>query len=151
MPAKGQCKYTPDELEAKVEEYFEYCKENKVEAIVGKTVVMVSTPPDIVGLSLFLGISRETLYRYLHGDYRGDTGDSRENTQQRVCDILTRARDRIIQDAYQGASLGRYNERITQLRLGRMGESVKTEIEHSGNMAVTWQGSTAQEAEDWAK
>lgn len=145
MPAKGQCKYTPEELEKKVEEYFDYCKNTMVEAVVGKQVIQVSKPPHIIGLALYLGMHRDTIYRYLNGDYRGS-----EEAQNKVSDILSRARDRIVLDAYEGAALGRYNERITQLKLGRMGESVKQEIQANAELAVTWQGATAQEADEYS-
>lgn len=145
MPGKGQCKYTPEALKKKVDEYFDYCKNTMVEAVVGKQVIQVSKPPHIIGLALYLGITRETLYQYLDGNYRGS-----EEAQKKVSDILSRARDKIILDAYEGAALGRYNERITQLKLGRMGESVKQEIQANAELAVTWQGTTAQEADEYS-
>lgn len=75
-----------------------------------------------------------------------DIAEGDAEAQLTMRHILTRAKDRMVQDAYEGATLGRYNERITTLRLGRMGETVAQQIEHTGAMTVTWQGISAEDA-----
>ena len=144
MPGKGQCKLTPDELVQRVAAYFEDCAATKVEAVIGKRVVEVSRPPTMIGLAIWLDMTQDTLYRYLNGDYRayGDAGQIDNEARQHVSEIITRARDKIIRDAYEGATLGRYNERITTLRLGRMGER-QTEPEQSMTIKVETGGHTS--------
>lgn len=51
MPAGRPLKYTADELQAKVNEYFE-----------------TESQPTIAGLAVFLGIERKTLYNYKEQD-----------------------------------------------------------------------------------
>lgn len=164
MPGRGQATYTPEALEAKIDQYFDWCNlpENHVETISGKHRISIPRPPMWVDLSVYLGVDRETLRRWMNGEYHSiqesrkglspdEVAQAEKKAQERVRGILTRARDRIVTDAYLGASRGVYNERATALRLGRMGETPKTEVQHSGAMTVAWEGVSAGEAEDYAR
>lgn len=163
MPLRGDATYTPDELQAKIDEYFAWCQapEQKTFAVTGKHIIDIPRIPMWVDMAVYLGLSRETLRRWLDGDYHNigdrsglstdDIANKEAEAQNRVRDILSRARDRIINDAYVGASRGVYNERATALRLGRMGETPKTEVQHSGNMTVAWDGVSAADADQYAR
>lgn len=157
MPARGQVTYTPDELEQLIDEYFAKCANEEVMAVVGKTKITLPRMPTIEGLALHLGLGRATLYRWLEGEYGattegpgGETVPDKE-AQQRVRDMLARAKDRIILDAYEGATYGRYNDRITMMRLGRMGETVKQEVDQTTTVKAVWVGVDPADAEQYSK
>lgn len=162
---RGEVKYTPEELEKAVDAYFAWCQEPEqwTFAIVGKHRVEIPRIPMWIDLALYLGVDRETLRRWMEGEYnyipeelrkaltKEQIAEQELEAQKRVRGILTRAKERIINDAFIGAGRGVYNERATAFRLGRMGETVKQEVQHSGGMAVAWQGVDPADADKYSQ
>ena len=156
MPKKGQAKLTVEQLEHGLEEYFQLCKETKVTAVIGKQLVEISKPPMIQGILLHLGIDDNTWYKYADGDYPVDPqslkeGETVESIQKYVKDIIGCARQRIIVDAYEGATLGIYKEQTTQNRLSRMGEKPNVELNNTGSFKLEWANVSPSQADAYSK
>lgn len=49
------------------------------------------------------------------------------------------------------ASNGDMDSKTAALLLSKYGYSIKTDVEHSGNMAVTWSGVANNDADEWSK
>lgn len=64
-------KFTPEELENKIKEYFEYCDQNK-------------KPYTIAGIAYFIGTDRQTIYNY------------EKSNDEQLFGIIKRARDKIL-------------------------------------------------------
>ena len=156
MPAKGHGKLTLQQLESGIEEYFKICKETKVTAVIGKQLVEIPKPPLIQGLLLHLGIDDNTWYRYADGEFPVDPktlkdGETVESVQKYVREIIGCARQRIIVDAYEGATLGIYKEQTTQNRLSRMGEKPNVDITNTGSFKLEWANVSPDKAMDYSK
>lgn len=152
MPAKGQCRIAAEELIRRAEQYFIDCDNSKVEYTTRAGVPCVrQTPYTMIGLANAIGISRKTLYEYLDGKYPSDDTEDGRYTQELVRNTLARMRDRVEQYTVEHAALGDIDNRIAQLLMSGWGYKDRHEVEHSGGLSVTWQGSTAQEAEEWAQ
>ena len=156
MPGKGQGKLTLEQLRDGIEEYFKLCKETKVTAVIGKQLVEISKPPLIQGLLLHLGIDDNTWYRYGDGEFPVDPkklkeGETVESIQKQVRDIIGCARQRIIVDAYEGATLGIYKEQTTQNRLSRMGEKPNVELNNTGSFKLEWANVSPDQADAYSK
>lgn len=152
MPAKGQAKLSPEQIEQLIAQYFVYCDSTKRIVTVGKRVAEVTIPYSMAGLAAYMDVSRDTLYEWCKGKYpiHEDTEEGRD-IQKRVSDSIARARRKIEASLLERSLTGELDSKIASLILGMMGYTNKQEVQHSGNMAVTWQGSTAQEAEEWSK
>ena len=152
MPAKGRAKLTPEQIDKLIQEYFEHCDSTVRAVQIGKRVAEVQTPYSLAGLAAYMDLSRDTLYEWSNGKYpvSDDTEGSRD-IQNRVSDSIMRARRRIEASLLERSLTGELDSKIAALILGHMGYAAKQEVQHSGNMAVTWQGSTAQDAEEWSR
>jgi len=76
--------YLPEQLEAKIEEYYEYCYYFKVEQAVGNgAVVKVKKPrvPTMEGLYNFLGICKDTWSQY---GQEKEYSDLIKNTSEKI-------------------------------------------------------------------
>lgn len=74
-------------------------------------------PPSIYRLSKDLGIDDQTFYRYVNDDYT----ENRESYNKQICDILADAKQRIINELYEGLALGYWNERLIMAQLAKFG------------------------------
>ena len=108
------------------------------------------TPYTMVGIANALGISRDCLYEYMDGRYPSDGTEKGDNTQRLIADTLTRARAKVEQYTIEHAALGDIDNRIAQLLMHGWGYASKQEVQHTGGLAVTWQGATAQEADEYS-
>ncbi len=158
MPAKGQAKLTLEQIQEGVEKYFSDCDASRVEYVTKAGIPQVrQIPYTMIGLANALGVTRDTLYRWCNGDYpvddkdKGKDADKGKHIQQQVSDTLTRARLRVEQYTVEHAAMGDIDNRIAQLLMSGWGYASKQEVEHSGNIAVQWQGTTPEDAADWAK
>lgn len=152
MPAKGQSNVSHQELIRRAEQYFIDCDNSRVEYTTRAGVPCVrQTPYTMIGLANAIGVSRKTLYEYMAGKYPSDGTEEGDAAQHLVRDTLMRMRDRVEQYTVEHAALGDIDNRIAQLLMSGWGYKERHEVEHSGGMAVTWQGSTAQEAEEWSR
>lgn len=103
-----------EELEKRVNEYFEYCEVNE-------------KPCTISGLAYFLGVNRRTVVNYANREAYGD--------------VIERARDRVLMDMEEGAMVGKYNPAITIFGMKNNFEmSDKTEVkqEVDAEIKVKW-------------
>ena len=80
--------FTPDDIESKINDYFNYCNEN-------------SKPFTMSGLALFLDCSRTTLYNYDKELVKFK--DLKEDDKQRILNAVKRAKRMV--EAYQEEQL----------------------------------------------
>ena len=113
----------------------------------------------MVGLAVYLGISKTSLYEYLDGKYdepidsidsNSDKGYGQGYTE-RYSDVLARARDRIELETLNAASNGDTDSRITLARLAKFGYSTKVETESKTELTVKWEGVDTSDIEAWGK
>lgn len=78
-------------------------------------------PPSIWALSRLLGITDDTFRRYVDEDYTQDRDAYNTETQKEICSILADAKERIIQELYEGVQLGYWNERVSMAQLQKFG------------------------------
>ena len=81
-------RFTPDDIENKINDYFNYCNEN-------------SKPFTMSGLALFLDCSRTTLYQYENELIKFNNVS--ENDKQRIMNAVKRAKRMV--EAYQEEQL----------------------------------------------
>jgi len=147
MPGKYQAKIKPDELIQKIDAYFEECDRTVRTVVIGKRTAEVSRPYTMVGLALYLGIHKDTLYEWLKGKYPC----KEKKAQKQVTDSLARAKMKIETSLLERSLTGELESRTATLILGKMGYANKQEVEHSGGVSVKWEGASASEAEDYSR
>lgn len=99
----------------------------------------------MVGLAVYLGVGKSTLYEYAEGKYDMDD----EDDTQRYSDILSRARDRIEAITLSAATNGDTDSRVALARLARFGYSTKVEVDQKASLTVQWEGVTADDIRAW--
>ena len=122
----------PDEFEACVNAYFNYCDTNLIEKQMGHskgiTIMRIPTPYSMAGLARALGISRDALNRYKHQD--NGLADINPEIAQRTADCIYRARERIHENNISMGLLGMHDSKISELNLiNNFGYTRRTEIE----------------------
>lgn len=128
----------PEELEEKIQAYFEYIKGETLDGkMAGPIVLRPPEPQTITGLALFLGFeSRQSFYDYEKND--------------EYSYIIKRARLQI-EVGYE-VRLHGTNPTGAIFALKNMGWTDKQEIdqktEHSGSIAITWQDPELPDPED---
>lgn len=93
---------TPEELQLKIQDYFDDCDSRVVKQIynkLGDVVAEVTAPYTVTGLAYYLGTSRETLINY----------SKREN----FFDTINKAKAFIESRLQESSLLGHYNPAIT--------------------------------------
>jgi hypothetical protein len=129
--------YTPDTLWEESCNYFQWCEDNpwKEKDWVGKDAVRVERekprPFTVLGLCIFLDIDHQTLLNY-------------EKTKEYFA-VVTRIKDIIYTQKFEGAAVGAYNSNIIARDLGL---SDKKEL--SGGMTINWPEEKTYEANDKA-
>lgn len=114
-------KYTdPEKLEADIKAYFDHCESTKreFELKAGGTLTRYEEPPSMIGLALWLDVSKVALYKWLDGEYMEQVD---ERTKERFLYLLSRARDRIEQTTLARATTGDYQPKIAAMVLTNMG------------------------------
>ena len=114
--------------------------------------------PSIVGLAVYLGIGKASLYEYLDGKY-DEPIDSNIDTDmgcgqgytERYSAVLARARDRIELETLNAASNGDTDSRITLARFAKFGYSTKVETESKAELTVKWEGVDTSDIREWGK
>lgn len=110
-----------DELQRKVDAYFEHCKQSeKVYELKNGDIKIRKEFPTMAGLSVWLNVNRDTLYSYMNGEAVNKNG---EEVNNRISDTLSHARNRIIQELVQSSMAGDADSRIAGLLLSAMGET----------------------------
>ena len=94
----------------------------------------------MIGLAVWLGISKVTLYSYIRGEIEG--------ADERIVSLLSRARDRIEEHVVQAAANGDYDARIAGLVLSGYGYGKPQEEQ---TVTVRVQAATPKEVDDWSR
>lgn len=151
---------SPEELIKRVDAYFDHCDKTREERQLKSGDIRVRQElPSMVGLAVYLGIGKSTLYEYAEGKYdkdisdierddKGDNGDDGEYAQ-RYSDILSCARDRIEAITLIAATNGDTDSRVALARLARFGYSTKVELDQKAALTVQWEGATAEDIGEW--
>lgn len=125
----------PDELQRKVDAYFEDCENSKrVYELKSGDIKIRQTFPSMSGLSVWLQIHRSTLYSYMNGEGKVQLDES---ISKAISDTLIYARERIKQSLIQSSLSGDADSRIAGMLLTAMGE---TTPETSATVNVIIQG-----------
>ena len=123
-----------------VDEYFTERKEQEeVRELKNGDKRVYRTPPSIYGLASKLGISRQTFYDYTDGSNSENEAYSKE-----IMDILTDARERIINELSEGVLLGYWNDKVASAMLVKYGEIGSTEDNRTLTINI-------QSKESWAE
>lgn len=116
-PCKWQAE-NYNELKRLIDEYFSERKESQeVRELKNGDKRVYRTPPSKYGLCQKLGIDTDTFDRYTDADYT----EGRESYNKEICGLLVDARERIINELYEGALLGYWDSRITAAQLVKFG------------------------------
>ena len=151
---------SPAELAKKVDEYFAKCEASKqARELKSGDVRIRQVLPSMVGLAVYLGIGKASLYEYLDGKYDEPIDSNNIDTDmgcgqgytERYSDVLARARDRIELETLNAASNGDTDSRITLARLAKFGYSTKIETESKTELTVKWEGVDTSDIEAWGK
>lgn len=136
----------PVELEQRVEAYFEHCAASRREIVLRSGDVRVrEESPTILGLALWLDVSRETIYSYINKD---DCRELDKDIYNTISDILARARSRCEAALVRRAMDGDCDPRTAALLLTNYGYATKAETEQRVTVSVT---GAAQDAAEWSK
>lgn len=150
---------TPEELSRRIDGYFQQCYDSREEITLKSNDKRIrQTLPSMVGLAVYLGISKASLYEYLDGKYdepidntNGNSGNSSGKYTETYSDVLARARDRIELETLNAASNGDTDSRITLARLAKFGYSTKVETETKAELTVKWEGVDTSDIDAWGK
>lgn len=147
MPAKGDRKLEPEEIESKIKQYFAECDASRVDYITKAGIPMSKQIPySMEGLQEALdNIHHSTYERWATGDYPGE-----HEEKDRVSAMLTRASAKVRRYTIEHAAMGEIDSKIATLLMSKWGYSSKAEIEHSGGFSVTWEGASGDDASKWS-
>lgn len=135
-------------LAARIESYFDLCEASRHEYPLrnGSVQVRYTKPPTMAGLSVFLGVHKDTVYSYMSGQERASLSGE---TTKSIADVLTRARDRIEAFTVEASMSGDIDPKTASLILGGFGYTSKTE--EKSTVTVRLAGATSQEVDDWSR
>lgn len=108
----------PEEVRQIIDEYFREREEKQeVRELKNGDKRVYRTPPSIYSLCKKLGITEELFSRW--------TSESRDdvpkNADSQICELLTDAKKRIIEELYEGLALEYWNERLILAQLTKFG------------------------------
>ena len=135
MNTKPTCFNDPEELQKKVDAYFEHCEgSKKVYELKNGDIKIRQEFPSMVGLARWLGVHKDTLSSYILGE---DKVSLDEDTNKKISATLICARDEIKKNYIQASMSGDADSRIAGMLLTAMGE---TTPESSTTVNVIIQG-----------
>lgn len=135
-----------DELDERVEAYFKHCADSRQELPLRNGDIRIRQElPSMVGLALWLGVHRDTLYSYINGTDGTNGLDAEEH--KTASDILARAQLRIHQATMIAAANGDMDSRTAAMLLTNYGyaraaddsPTVTVRID-SGSSGADWAG-----------
>nr|DAX12954.1 MAG TPA: DNA packaging protein gp3 [Caudoviricetes sp.] len=128
-------------IEKRVQAYFDHCDSTRQERTLKSGDLRIRQEhPSMIGLAVWLGISKVTLYSYIRGEIEG--------ADERIVSLLSRARDRIEEHVVQAAANGDYDARIAGLVLSGYGYGKPQEEQ---TVTVRVQAATPKEVDDWSR
>lgn len=111
-----------EELEKKVQEYFDRCKSSqKIYELKNGDIKIRQEFPTMSGLASFLGVSRDTLYSFINGEDKEMWVSADE--LKLISDTLSRARQDIATALAQASLSGDADAKIAAMLLTAMGEA----------------------------
>ena len=135
MP-KPFCITDPDKLKQDVQAYFDHCHSTeKIYDLKSGDIKIRKQFPTMTGLANWLGISRDSLYRYTNGEENTAGYDAK--CIKAISDTLIHAKQDIAEELMQAAISGDADSRIAGMLLTAMGE---TTPENSTTVNVIIQG-----------
>ena len=136
------------ELAARIEAYFDQCMSSRREFPLknGSVQVRYTKPPSMAGLSVFLGVHKDTVYSYMSSESK--SGVSSETTKD-IAEVLARARDRIEAFTVEAAMSGDIDPKTAQLILGGFGYANKTEERTTVTVKIA--GADSKAVDDWSR
>lgn len=119
-------------LEKQIEAYFDACEASKqVFSLKNGDIKIRQTFPSVVGLALSLGVHKDTIYSYINeepkshlkemSDSSGSSDGDYDSLQNRISDLLSRARDRIEVSTYGAVASGDFEPRLGSMIMGNFG------------------------------
>jgi hypothetical protein len=136
---------TPEELETKIQAYFDECDATTVKQTFdkdGNITARITKPYTLTGLALFLHTSRESLHEYMNGELlRFQNASTEEEVQcaKRYVDAVKRAKTMCENWTEEHALIGSTNPIFSIFSLkNNHGWTDKTEVEmkHAGTVLV---------------
>lgn len=134
----------PAALAERVEAYFKHCEDSRqTRELKNGDIRIRQEAPCAIGLAVWLGIDKATLYRYINGE----TNTSAEpEVQQQIRDTLAGARDRFELYTVTAAANGDMESRTAALLLNTYGYSKPQD----DNATVTVRIDSGDKSADWA-
>lgn len=158
MGRKAALKLTPGQLQSKIDAYFDHCESSAdVRQLKSGDVRVRKQWPTMVGLALWLDIHKDTLYKYLNGEYptewiddKGLSDIEKHNIKRAYTDTLARARQQVEMSTITAAANGDIDGRIAQLLMHQWGYK-SDPIDNTGTVTIQWQGVDKSDAERFSK
>ena len=136
----------PEDLERKINEYFDRCEKSKTEYVLKNGDVRVKQEhPSVIGLSVFLDCDKDTINSYLRGDEKKSM--SAELTES-ITAALARAKRRIEAETLNNALNGDCDPKIAALCLAAYGYGKE---QSDATVTVRVEGAGAPDVEGWSK
>lgn len=143
---------SPEELAQKIDGYFAHCAASKdIRELKSGDIRVRQEIPSMVGLAVFLGIGKSTLYDYAEGKYDKQTGEQADKHTDSYSEVIACARDRIEIATLQAASNGDMDGRVALARLAKFGYSPKVETESKAVLSVQWEGASIDDIDAWGR
>lgn len=106
----------PEKVQEIVDNYFaEREAEQEVRELKNGDKRVYRIPPSIYSLASKLGLTRQAFYDYI------DQSNTSEAYNKEIINILTDAKERIIEELTEGVLLGYWNERVVMAQLQKFG------------------------------
>jgi len=133
-----------DKVSNAINEYFQKrVEQQEVRELKNGDKRVYRTPPSIYALCKHLGISEMTFSRYLNKEFEDDETENKAYNKE-ICELLADAKQRIIQELYEGVCLGFWNERVVMAQLQKFGVIGLDTENHEVKVVI-------QGNEDWCK
>lgn len=123
--------------------FYEREKQQEVRELKNGDKRVYRTPPSIYALCCALGISEMTFSRYINKEFEDDENENKAYKRE-ICELLADAKNRIIQELYEGVCLGYWNERVVMAQLQKFGVIGNDTENHEVKVVI-------QGNEDWCK
>lgn len=143
----------PKALQETIDRYFESVDAAPPVAVaVGKSVIAKKLPPSPAGLARCLGITTQTLGRYMRGEVKCDGMKARD--VEAVMSILTDARMRIEEEIQTRGLIGDLDTATVKQTLGMLGYNKSLDApdgEVDSSIRVVFESSDPNAIEKWGR
>lgn len=138
----------PDQLQQRIADYFAAVDESRREYPMknGSVQILYDNPPSVIGLAVYLGVHKDTLYSYMHKE---DSKRISDEKYIQISDCLLHARDRIESFTVGKALASQIDSKTAGLILGGFGYAAKTEDKQT--VTVKLEGADSNAVADWSR